>query len=148
MIIGAVVSLAQPATYQPPWDFLSCTLPVMRVVPIVLRPRRHPAAVPPGARVRRHGAAALLAALVYATLPVIVLAHRLVKAESLLSLLFMGAILAVHRHDRSGGPGGAILAGCSRASRSGAATGVAVIAVVLVLLCPGAATVGRSRRSG
>src|SRR6185436_13415959 len=39
--------------------------------------------------------AALLGTLVYATLPVIVLTHRLVKGESLLALLFMGALLAV-----------------------------------------------------
>jgi dolichyl-phosphate-mannose-protein mannosyltransferase len=135
MIVGAVVSLAQPATYQPPWDFLSCTLPVMRVVPIVLS---LVGILLLYRLAREYGAterAALLAALVYATLPVIVLAHRLVKAESLLSLLFMGAILAVHRHDRSGGPGGAILAGVlSGLAIWSKATGVAVIAVVLVLL--------------
>jgi hypothetical protein len=135
ILVGLVVSLAQPATSLPPWDFLSCTLPVMRVVPIVLSLvgilLLHRLA-------REYGAsekAALLAALVYATLPVIVLTHRLVKAESLLSLLFMGAILAVNRHDRSGRAGDAIMAGVlSGLSIWSKATGVAVIAVVLVLL--------------
>ena len=135
MIVGAVVSLAQPATYRPPWDFLSCTLPVMRVVPIMLSLigilLLYRLAREYGATER----AALLAALVYATLPVIVLAHRLVKAESLLSLLFMGAILAVHRHDRSGRAGGAILAGVlSGLAIWCKATGVAAIAVVLIQL--------------
>ncbi len=135
ILVGLVVSLVQPATSLPPWDFLSCTLPVMRVVPIILSLigilLLHRLA-------REYGAsekAALLAALVYATLPVIVLAHRLVKAESLLSLLFMGAILAVNRHDRSGRGGDAVLAGVlSGLSIWSKATGVAVIAVVLVLL--------------
>ncbi len=134
-VVGLVVSLAQPATYAPPWDFLSCTLPVMRVVPIVfsligLLLVYHLA--------REYGVSergALLATLVYATLPVIVLAHRLVKAESLLSLLFMGAILAAHRHDRTGRTREAVLAGVlSGLSIWSKATGIAVIAVVVVLL--------------
>jgi hypothetical protein len=135
VIVGIVVSLAQPATYLPPWDFLSCTLPVMRVVPIVLSLI---GILLLYRLARGYGAtekAALLAALVYATLPVIVLAHRLVKAESLLALLFMGAILAVQRHDRNGRAGDAVLAGAlAGLSIWCKATGVAVIAVVLVLL--------------
>ena len=135
MLVGVVVSLAQPSTYLPPWDFLSCSLPVMRVVPIVLSLigilLLYRLAREYGASER----AALLATLVYATLPVIVLSHRLVKAESLLSLLFMGAILAVHRHERSGRARDAVLAGVlSGLSIWSKATGVAVIAVVLVLL--------------
>ncbi len=135
IIVGVLVSIVQPATYLPPWDFLSCTLPVMRVVPIVFsligilllyRLAREYGASEKGA---------LLASLVYATLPVIVLAHRLVKAESLLSLLFMGAILAVHRHDRSGRARDAVLAGAlAGLSIWSKATGVAVLVVVLVLL--------------
>ena len=135
VLLGVVVSLVQPATYQPPWDFLSCTLPMMRVVPIVLSLigilLLYRLAKEYGASER----AALLGALVYATLPVIVLAHRLVKAESLLSILFMGAILAVHRHDRSGRARDAVLAGAlAGLSIWCKATGVAVLAVVLVLL--------------
>jgi dolichyl-phosphate-mannose-protein mannosyltransferase len=135
MIVGVVVSLAQPATYLPPWDFLSCTLPVMRVVPIVLSLigilLLYRLAREYGVSER----AALLATLVYATLPVIILAHRLVKAESLLSILFMGAILAVHRHDRSGRTGDAVLVGVlAGLSIWSKATGVAVLVVVLVLL--------------
>src|SRR5262249_3852235 len=130
-----VTSLAEPATYKPPWDFLSCTLPVIRVVPIILSLAGilllYRLAIVYGASEK----AALLAVLVYATLPVIVMAHRLVKAESLLSLLFMGAILAAHRHDQSGRPVDALLAGllCGLSIWS-KATGVAVLAVVLVLL--------------
>jgi len=135
ILVGLVVSLAQPSTYSPPWDFLSCTLPVMRVVPIVLSLigilLLYRLARDYGAGER----AALLGALVYATLPLIVLAHRLVKAESLLALLFMGAILAVHRHDRTGRTRDAILAGALAGLSIGCkATGVAVLLVVLVLL--------------
>jgi len=143
MIVGVVVSLAQPATYQPPWDFLSCTLPVMRVVPIVLSL----AGILLLYRLaREYGAterAALLATLVYATLPLIVLAHRLVKAESLLSLLFMGAILCARGHDRTGRAGAALWAGTlAGLSIWCKATGVAVLVVVLVLL------LSRGRRRG
>jgi len=135
ILVGVVVSLAQPATYLPPWDFLSCTLPVMRIVPIVLSLigilLLYRVAREYGASER----AALLGALVYATLPVIVLAHRLVKAESLLSILFLGAILAVQRHDRSGRARDAVLAGAlSGLSIWSKATGIAVLVVVLVLL--------------
>ncbi|HKB07065.1 MAG TPA: PA14 domain-containing protein [Candidatus Polarisedimenticolia bacterium] len=143
MIVGVVVSLAQPATYQPPWDFLSCTLPVMRVVPIVLSL----AGILLLYRLaREYGAterAALLATLVYATLPLIVLAHRLVKAESLLSLLFMGAILCARGHDRTGRAGAALLAGTlAGLSIWCKATGIAVLVVILVLL------LSRGRRRG
>jgi PA14 domain-containing protein len=91
--VGLLCSLAGART------FLDCTLPVMRLVPILLSLvgvvllRR--LALTYGASQR----AALLACLVYATLPVIVMAHRLVKAESLLALLFMGAMIAVGAED-------------------------------------------------
>ncbi len=135
MLVGLVNSLAGQATYPVPRDFLFCSLPVMRLVPIVLSLIGlllvHRLA-------RGYGAseeAALLAALVYATLPVIVLAHRLVKGESLLSLLFMGAILAAGRHDRTGAPRDAVLAGilCGLSIWT-KATGVAVVTTVVVLL--------------
>ncbi|HKQ96421.1 MAG TPA: glycosyltransferase family 39 protein, partial [Candidatus Polarisedimenticolia bacterium] len=87
--VGLVVSLAGARTY------LDCTLPVMRLVPILCSLigllMLHRLARAYGASDR----AALLATLVYATLPLLVLTHRLVKAESLLSLLFMGALLAI-----------------------------------------------------
>lgn len=87
--VGLLVSLAGARS------FLDCTLPVMRVVPILcsliglLLLHRLARACGAGDR------AALLATLVYATLPLLVLTHRLVKAESLLSLFFMGALLAI-----------------------------------------------------
>jgi hypothetical protein len=115
-------------------DYLSCTLPVMRVVPILLSLAGllllHRLALLYGAEER----AALLAVLVYAVLPPIVLAHRLVKGESLLALLFMGAILATAR---GGGESrrGAIVAGILCAlSLWTKATGVAVPATVLLLM--------------
>lgn len=139
VIVGLVVSvqhaLAPASFYPPPWDYLSCTLPVMRVVPVLLslfgilllyRLARHYGASEKGA---------LLAALVYAVLPLIVLSHRLVKAESLLSLLFMGTVLAVRRCEESGRVRDAVLVGllCGLSIWS-KATGVAVLAVALVLL--------------
>jgi len=96
--VGLVCSLAGART------FLDCTLPVMRLVPILLGLvgvvllRRLAWAYGAGER------GALLACLVYATLPVIVLAQRLVKAESLLAVLFMGAMIAV-REEPGAAPG-------------------------------------------
>ncbi len=116
-------------------SFLSCSLPVMRLVPIVLSLAGllllHRLARAYGASER----AALLGALVYAILPVIVLAHRLVKGESLLALLLMGAILAVLRHDSDGAMRDAAVAGilCGLSLWT-KATGVAVVAVVLLML--------------
>jgi hypothetical protein len=87
--VGLVCSLAGART------FLDCTLPAMRLVPILLSLwgvvllRRLALTYGAGER------GALLACLVYATLPVIVMAQRLVKAESLLALLFMGTMIAL-----------------------------------------------------
>ena len=135
VLVGLVISLGQRATYLIPWDFLSGTLPVMRLVPIVLSLF---GIVLLFRLARAYGVserAALLSTLVYATLPLIVLAHRLVKAESLLAILFMGAILAAHRHERTGRMGDAIVAGIlGGLSIWAKVTGVAVVAVVLVLL--------------
>jgi hypothetical protein len=128
-----------------PYDAFACTLPVMRVVPIVLSligiALLYRLALLYGAGER----AALLGAFVYAVLPVIVLSHRLVKAENLLSLLLMGAILAAHRHAESGAWRPAVCAGAlSGLAIWTKATGVAVPAVVLVILL-GA---GRRRAAG
>jgi hypothetical protein len=116
-------------------DYLSCTLPVMRIVPILLSLigllLLYRLARLYGAEER----AALLAGLVYAVLPPIVLAHRLVKAESLLVLLFMGAILAAGRSGEEGSRRGAILAGLLCAlSIWTKATGLAVCGTILILL--------------
>jgi hypothetical protein len=127
--VGLLCSLAGARS------FLECTLPVMRLVPIVcslfglwLLIRL----------ARAYGAserAALLAGLVYATLPVIVLTHRLVKAENLLAVLFMGAILAVRPERPGGDRRGAVVAGvlCALAIWT-KATGVAVAGVAALLL--------------
>lgn len=135
VLVGLATSLGQRATYQMPWDFLSGTLPVMRLVPIALSLL---GIVLLYRLARAYGVserAALLATLVYATLPLAVMAHRLVKAESLLAILFMGAILAAHRHRGTGRMGDAIAAGVlGGLSIWTKATGVAVVAVVLVLL--------------
>jgi hypothetical protein len=135
LLVGLVTSIGQSATYTIPWDFLSGTLPLMRVVPILLSL----AGILLLFRLARaYGVserAALLATLVYATLPDIVLLHRLVKAESLLAILFMGAILAAHRHRLSGRMTDAAVAGIlGGLSIWTKATGVAVVGVVLVLL--------------
>lgn len=135
VLVGLVTSIGQSASYTIPWDFLSGTLPVMRLVPILLSL----AGIVLLYRLARvYGVserAALLGTLVYATLPVIVLAHRLVKAESLLAVLFMGAILAAHRHQLSGRMADAAVAGIlGGLSIWTKATGVAVVGVVLVLL--------------
>lgn len=135
LLVGIVTSLGQSATYSIPWDFLSGTLPLMRVVPILLSLA---GIVLLFRLARAYGVserAALLGTLVYATLPVIVLAHRLVKAESLLAILFMGAILAAHRHQLSGRMADAAVAGVlGGLSIWTKATGVAVVGVVIVLL--------------
>jgi hypothetical protein len=129
LLVGLVNSLAGARSQ---W---ACTLPVMRLVPIILSLA---GLLLLGPLARAYGAserAALWAALVYAALPLIVATHRLVKAESLLAILFMGAILAVERYEWSRRRAHALLAGalCGLSLWS-KATGVAVVAVVLVLL--------------
>ena len=126
--VGIVCSLAGARS------FLDCTLPVMRVVPILLS---LVGLVLVERLARAYGAgerAALLAALVYATVPVIILGQRLVKGESLLSVLFVGAVLLV----RDGSPRprrDALRAGILGAlSLWTKATGMAVVATVAVLL--------------
>jgi len=110
-------------------------LPLMRVVPILLSLA---GVVLLFRLARAYGVserAALLGTLVYATLPLIVLSHRLVKSESLLAILFMGAILAARRHELSGRMRDAVVAGVlGGLSIWTKATGVAVVVVVLVLL--------------
>jgi 4-amino-4-deoxy-L-arabinose transferase-like glycosyltransferase len=115
--------------------FLDCTLPVMRVIPILCSlagllllyrlARAHQASE----------RAALLACLVYATVPVILLGHRLVKAENLLALLFMGAVLVLAEEGRRPPRKAAIIAGVlSALALWTKATGVAVVATVLLML--------------
>jgi hypothetical protein len=127
--VGLLCSLAGARS------FLECTLPVMRIVPILcslvglwLLVRL---ALAYGASER----AALLAGLVYATLPVIVLTHRLVKAENLLAVFFMGALLAVRPERPGGDRRGAVVAGilCALCLWT-KATGVAVVFVAAILL--------------
>jgi hypothetical protein len=127
--VGLVCSLAGAR------HFLECSLPVMRLVPILLSLL---GVVLLDRLARAYGAseqAALLAALVYATLPIIVVSHRLVKAESLLALLFMGAILMVLRHERTAATRDIVLAGvlCGLSLWT-KATGAAVPAVVLIMM--------------
>jgi len=129
ILVGLVSSLAGVN------HFLECTLSVMRPVPIILSLigilLLHRLALVYGAS-ERH---ALLAVLVYAVLPVIVMSHRLVKAENLLAVLFMGAVLLVERHDRSGKAQDAALVGllCGLSIWT-KAPGVAVVVTAVVLL--------------
>jgi Dolichyl-phosphate-mannose-protein mannosyltransferase/PA14 domain len=129
VLVGIVDALAGAPS------FLSCRLPVMRLVPITLSLLGLLLLV---RLCRAYGAgerAALLAALVYAVTPVVVLAQRLVKSESLLALLFMGAILAVRSVEQRGRTRDAILAGvlCGLSLWT-KATGIAVLGTVLALL--------------
>jgi hypothetical protein len=115
--------------------FLDCTLPVMRVIPILCSlagllllyrlARAHKASE----------RAALLACLVYATVPVIILGHRLVKAENLLALLFMGAVLVLTEEGRRSPRRAAVIAGVlSALALWTKATGIAVVATALLML--------------
>lgn len=115
--------------------FLECALPAIRLVPILISVLGvwlvARLAILYGATER----AALCAALVYATLPVIVLAHRLVKAENLLAVLFMGTLILVGTPDRPPDrrriAWAGVLAGLSIWTK---ATGLVVPAVAVVLL--------------
>jgi len=116
--VGLICSLAGART------FLDCSLPVMRLVPILLSlfgvVLLHRLARAYGAGER----GALLACLVYATVPVIVLAQRLVKAESLLAILFMAAMIAVReRTGEAQEPGAAPGTGAAPESGAPAAAG-------------------------
>jgi 4-amino-4-deoxy-L-arabinose transferase-like glycosyltransferase len=127
--VGILCSLAGAQS------FVECTLPVMRLVPILLSLA---GLLLLDRLARAYGLserATLCAALVYAVTPVVILGQRLVKAESLLALLFMGALLAV-RPDRPGGNRrGAFVAGILGALALWTkATGVAVVAVVAIAL--------------
>jgi 4-amino-4-deoxy-L-arabinose transferase-like glycosyltransferase len=129
--------------------YLLCSLPVMRLVPILLSLVGvflvHRLARAYGASER----GALLGALVYATLPVIILGHRLVKAENLLVLLLMGAVLLVRRHDRTGRARDAVLVGVACGlSIWTKATGIAVIATALILLAAARRTRGAILAAG
>ncbi len=130
--IGAALRGGLPAGGP---GYLLCTLPMMRLVPIALSLL---GVVLVHRLARAYGAperAALLGALCYATMPILVLGHRLVKAENLLAVLLMGAILLVERHKRTGRTADAVLAGllCGLALWT-KATGVAVIAIVVALM--------------
>ena len=130
--IGAALRGAEPAGAP---GYLLSTLPIMRLLPIALGLigvlMVHRLARSYGASER----AALLGTLVYAVLPSLVLGHRLVKAENLLVVLMMGAILLARRHERTERALDALLAGllCGLAIWT-KATGVAVIAIVVVLM--------------
>jgi dolichyl-phosphate-mannose-protein mannosyltransferase len=129
ILVGAVNGLAGAPTA------LDCSLPIIRLVPIVLSLAGLLLLYRLGRAYGLSERATLLGALIYATLPIIVLSHRLVKAESLLALLFMGAILAVLRQDEVGGERWTVLAGilCGLSLWT-KATGVAVVGVVVLLL--------------
>jgi hypothetical protein len=140
--VGLLTSLKAWITQQtaPPvggarFDFLLSALPVMRIVPILCSLAGVLLLVRLAKAYGASEEAALLAALVYATLPIIVLSHRLVKGENLLALLFMGAVLLAHRCGESGSRRDALLLGAlCGLSLWTKATGVAVPAVALVML--------------
>ena len=140
LVNSALAAPLRPPGWLPPlwgdsFTCFNCSLRIARLVPIIMSLAGLLLMV---RLARAYGAserAALLGALVYATLPVIVLAHRLVKGESLLTLLFMAAILAALRHRETGEVGASALAGAlCGLSLWTKATGVAVPVVVLLIL--------------
>ncbi len=140
--VGLLTSLKTWITQEtaPPiggvrFDFLLSALPVMRMTPILCSLIGVLLLVRVAKTYGASEEAALLAALVYATLPIIVLSHRLVKGESLLALLFMGAILLAQRCAETDRRRDALLLGllCGLSLWT-KATGVAVPAVATLML--------------
>jgi hypothetical protein len=144
-LLSILVGLA--GTLSGATHFLECALPEMRLVPIVLSLSGvlllYRLALVYGLAER----SALLAALVYAVLPIVVLSHRVATAGNLLAPLLMGAVLLAERHARSGRVRDAGLAGlmCGLSIWTEAAgVAVALTAVVLLLSrrrCRGAVVV-------
>ena len=115
--------------------FLDCTLPVMRVIPILCSLAGLLLLYRLARAYHASERAALLGCLVYATVPVVLLGHRLVKAENLLALLLMGAVLVLAEEGRRPPRRAAVLAGVlSALALWTKATGVAVVATVLLML--------------
>jgi len=121
-------------------QMLDCTLWRMRLVPIFLGLLTIYLVARSGWSLLGDPLAGTLGALLYATLPTIVLGNRLVKAENLLAPLLLLQALWLERYIQ-GGRGGDLLriAAAGFASIWAKATGVAVPAVALLLL-------GASRR--
>lgn len=115
--------------------FLDCTLPVMRVIPILCSLAGLLLLYRLARAYQASERGALLACLVYATVPVIILGHRLVKAENLLALLFMGAVLALTEEGKRSPRRAAVIAGVlSALALWTKATGIAVPATALLML--------------
>ena len=81
---------------------LDCTLHRMRVVPILLGLVTIVWVARAGWKLLEDRAAGTIAALLYATLPVVVLGNRLVKAENLLALLLLAETIWVEEYLRTG----------------------------------------------
>ena len=78
---------------------------------------------------------ALLATLLYATIPIIVVSGRMAKEENLMTPLFLLALLSILRYLDSGGPKyrnlAGLMAGLALLAKP---TGISLIAVILILL--------------
>jgi len=121
-------------------QMLDCTLWRMRLVPIFLGLLTIYLVARSGWSLLGSPLAGTLGALLYATLPTIVLGNRLVKAENLLAPLLLLQALWLERYIREGRRGDLLrIAAAGFGAIWAKATGVAVPAVALLLL-------GASRR--
>ncbi len=116
-------------------QMLDCTLWRMRLVPIFLGLLTLVLVARAGWSLLDDPLGGTLAALLYATLPIIVLGNRLVKAESLLAPLLLLQVLWLERYLSSGRRGDLVRIALSGAASLWAkATGVAVPAVAMLSL--------------
>ena len=121
-------------------EMLDCTLWRMRLVPIFLGLLTIGLVARSGRVLLGSPLAGTLGALLYATLPTIVLGNRLVKAENLLAPLLLVQALWLERYIREGRRGDLLrIAAAGFVSIWAKATGVVVPAMALLLL-------GASRR--
>ena len=129
LLIGAVSSTLGART------MLECTLRRMRVVPVLLGAFTTFLVGCAGWKMLPRLSAGTIAALVYATLPTIVLGNRLVKAENLLAPLMLLLTLWLNAYSSRGRPRelAKIVAACAAAVWA-KATGVALpVAAALIL---------------
>jgi len=114
---------------------LDCTLYRMRVVPIVCGLLTLVWVARAGWKLFPDRVTGTLAALLYATLPVIVLGNRLVKAENLLGWLLLAEMLWVEEYLRTGGRSALVKTVLGGAlSLWAKATGIAVPLAAMLLL--------------
>ena len=134
LIVGAAASLLGAR------EMLDCTLHRMRLVPIALSLLTVLLVARTGWTLLPDPLAGTLAALLYATLPTVVLGSRLVKAESLLAPLLLAQSFLLHRYLREGRAGDIIRTAAGAFVAIWAkATGISVPAIAVLSL-------GKARR--